>query len=138
MSSSPTAKLLCVAPADVERAWPLAGPLIRRAIERTDLSDMHDVESALFTGAMLLWLAARDSKVDAIAVTQLVKVGQRKACIIVICSGRGREHWLHLIGGLEDYARAEGCWKTRIYGRPGWKRVLNQYRSKYVILDRAL
>ena len=36
--------------------------------------------------------------------------------------------WLHLLDGIEAFARAEGCDAMRIIGRKGWARVLKDYR----------
>lgn len=137
MPTPSPARLLCVAPEDVEKAWPKVGPLLRRAIDKTGLDDFDSVTSALFCGAHLLWLAVADGNIEAIATTQLIKTGSRKICVIVACAGEKRERWLHLISGIEDFARAEGCSATRIYGRKGWERVLEGYAAKFVILEKS-
>ena len=132
------ARLVCVDPCDVEKVWPKVEPLLRRAIERTQLSDFDSCTSALFTGAHLLWMAIADDKIEAIATTELAKVGSRKICTIVACAGENRERWLPLIAGIEKFAKNEGCDAMRIYGRRGWKRVLDDYRIKYVVLEKVL
>jgi hypothetical protein len=123
---------LCVNPHDVEKVWPLARDLIRAAIERTGLSDFADIEKDVLAGDQLLWLAISDH-VEAAATTHL----SRNVCTITACSGHQRERWLPLLACIEKYAKAEGC-KMRIYGRPGWERVLDGYRREYVILEKAL
>ena len=125
--------LLCVNPADVKEVWPLASGLIRAAIERTDLSAFEDVEKDVLAGDQLLWLAISDH-VEAAATTHLA----RNVCTLVACSGHQRERWLPLFARIEKYAKDEGCKAMRIYGRPGWERVLDGYRREYVILEKAL
>jgi hypothetical protein len=124
--------LLCVNPADIAKTWPLARDLIRAAIERTDLSDFADIEKDVLEGRQLLWLAISD-RVEAAATTHL----SRGVCTLTACSGHQMERWLPLFATIEKYAKAEGC-KMRIYGRPGWERVLDGYRREYVILEKVL
>lgn len=125
--------LLCVNPADTGKVWPLARDLIKAAIERTDLSDFADIEKDVLAGDQLLWLAISD-RVEAAATTHL----SRGVCTLTACSGHQRERWLPLFVTIEKYAKAEGCKAMRIYGRPGWERVLDGYRREYVILEKAL
>jgi hypothetical protein len=124
--------LLCVNPADIAKTWPLARDLIRAAIERTKLSEFTDIEKDVLAGDQLLWLAISD-RVEAAATTHL----SRGVCTLTACSGHQMERWLPLFATIEKYAKAEGC-KMRIYGRPGWERVLDGYRREYVILEKVL
>lgn len=132
MPSSGSIDLDCVAPDDVPQIWPLAGSLIRAAIERTGLSDFADIEQDVLEGRSLLWLAISDH-IEAAAVTHL----SRNVCTLVACSGHQRERWLPLFSKIEKYAKDEGC-KMRIYGRKGWERVLDGYRVEHVILEKVL
>lgn len=139
MSSS--ARLSCIDPATVRIAWPLARDFIKRAVERVGLSDFEVIESEVLDGEQLLWLAWSEGSpptVEAAATTQLVSANGQLICVIVCCGGRDRRRWLGFLEQIEAYARAEGAVKTRIYGRKGWERVLEGYRSKCVVLERGL
>jgi hypothetical protein len=124
--------LVCVNPSDIQQIWPLARDLIRTAIERTDLSDFADIELDVLSGDQLLWLAISDH-VEAAATTHL----SRGVCTLTACSGHQMKRWLPLFGRIEKYAKDEGC-KMRIYGRPGWQRVLNDYHVEHVVLEKNL
>lgn len=126
-------RLVCVDPAKVAELWPYAGPLIKSAIERTNLSDFSDVERQVLLGEQLLWLAWSD-RIEAAATTHL----SRNVCTLTACSGYQRERWLPLFERIEQYARDEGAKTMRIYGRKGWERVLDGYRVEYVILEKGL
>jgi hypothetical protein len=132
--------LVCVDPARAREAWLLAGDLIRRALERTKLGDFAVLERQVFDGHALLWLAWGDAGVGikAAAVTQVTRVNGDKYCTIVACAGDERNRWLSLIEGLEAYARSCDCRAVRIIGRIGWRRVLPGYRTKALVLERAL
>lgn len=131
------AELICVPPERVSEFWPHVAPLIRSAIERTELSDPNDIERDILGGASLLWLAWADG-IEAAAASQVVNVGDKKVCIITACGGSNRDRWLPLIEGIENYARQIGCSCVRIYGRKGWLRVLNGYEARHVVMDKDL
>jgi hypothetical protein len=127
-----TCSPLCVNPAEIQKIWPLARDFIRAAIERTGLSDFNDIEKDVLSGDQLLWLAISE-RVEAAATTHL----SRGVCTLTACGGHQMERWLPLLDRIEKYAKDEGC-KMRIYGRPGWQRVLDGYRVEHVILEKAL
>lgn len=131
-------QLLCVPPDRAAEAWKLVGHLIARAMRRAGIGDAAPVHAAVMAGSSLLWLAWDGQEITAAAVTELTEARGRKVCTIVACGGNDRARWLHLIEGLEDFARAEGCKATRIIGRKGWSRVLPAYRQTAVILERQL
>lgn len=122
----------------MREVWPLVAPMITAAMRRGGVGDAHPVHDDLMSGRAQLWFAWDGQGIVAAAVTELGEAAGRKICTIVACGGHGREGWLHLIGGLEAFARAEGCMATRIIGRRGWQRVLEGYRPKAVILERTL
>jgi hypothetical protein len=125
--------LICVPPKEVSLVWEYAGGMIRAAIEQTNLSDFADIEKDVLSGDQLLWLAVSDH-IEAAATTHL----SRNVCTLTACSGHQRERWLPLFKKIEKYAKDEGCTAMRIYGRPGWERVLDGYRREFVILEKAL
>lgn len=133
-----TVELVPVDPPLVKDIWPHARALIENAIVRTGLCNFEDIEREVLSGLQLLWLAWNGTAIEAAAVTQLVLIGDRKVCIIVACGGQGRKRWLPLIGGIEQFARNEGCRAVRIIGRKGWQRILADYRANYVVMDREL
>lgn len=132
-----TASLVCVDPMRVHEVWPHAKDKIRAAVERTGLCAFADIEYGVLAGDQLLWLAWDGKEIMAAATTHLVKPHD-KVCILTACAGYDRERWLPLFARIEQYAKDEGCSSMRIYGRKGWKRVLDGYRVKHVILEKTL
>lgn len=129
--------LICVDPKTVDQIWPQARDLIRAAIEHTDLSEFSEIEADVLNGDQLLWLAISD-RIEAAATTHLIKTRGKPVLIITACSGYQMERWLPLLTRIEHYARAEGARCVRIYGRKGWERALKDYRTEYVIMEKAL
>ncbi len=135
-----SAELACVDPDQVGLIWPRVAQRLQCAISRTGLSAFADVERDIRQGRALLWLAlSRDEgevAIDAVATTRIEQTDAGKVCVIVACEGRRRHRWLPLIGGIEAYAKAEGCQRVRIFGRKGWQRVLEGYAQTHVIMEK--
>jgi hypothetical protein len=112
--------------------WPHTREMVKRGMSRADAGDFERTERELFAGLQQLWLAWNGKAIEAIAVTQLTTIGDKKFCVIVACSGHGVRRWVHLIAGLEQFAKAEGC-KAK-----GWERALENYRIKHVVIDKEL
>ncbi len=127
-------RAVCVDPNVIDRVWPTVAPLIRRAIDKTGYTDFDYIERDILIGGSLVWLAWDGEKILAAAVTQLTG----DVCTIVACGGHGLREWRGLIEKLEDYARAEDCARMRIIGRKGWARVLKDYWSPAIVLERRL
>lgn len=149
-------QLICVPPHQAARVWPHVRELILAAMRRGDLSAFAPVEAGVLAGDALLWLAVvgrGDADPDiagasapahpgytiaAAAVTEIAETEWRKVCVVVACGGTAMDRWLPLLDGIETYARAAGCAAVRIVGRKGWARVLGQYKTKRIILEKEL
>ena len=136
--NTPDCHLICVDPAQVHEFWPHVASLIKAAMEKGRLSSFADVEHAVRNGNALLWLAWNGETVKAAAVTELAVANGEKFCTIVACGGHDRSQWLPLLAGLETYGRAQGCAAMRIYGRRGWLKLLPEYRTTRVLLEKEL
>ena len=130
--------MICIDPAQAHEFWPHAAALIKAAMEKGRLSSYADVEHAVRNGNALLWLAWNGEKIKAAAVTELGIANGEKFCTIVACGGHERAQWLPLIAGLEAYGRTQGCAAMRIYGRRGWRKLLPDYRTTRVLLEKEL
>jgi hypothetical protein len=113
-------------------------PLIKAAMEKGRLSSYADVEHSVRNGSALLWIAWNGEKIKAAAVTELGIANSEKFCTVVACGGSDRGQWVHLLAGLEAYGKAEGCAAMRIYGRRGWLKLLPDYRTARVLLEKKL
>jgi hypothetical protein len=131
-------ELICVAPDRVHEFWPHVSDLIHRAIRRTNLSHSQDIDFDVLNGDGLLWIAWNGSAVEAAATTSLIETDAEKVCLLTACGGKDMRRWLGLLGQIEDYAKAEGCSRVRIFGRKGWVRMLERYRIRNVILEKEL
>jgi hypothetical protein len=95
---------------------------------RTDLSHTADIEYDLLEGDGLLWLACDGSTIEAAAATLLVNTDRHLVCLITALGGANMDRWFPLLEQIEDWAKAEGAALVRVIGRPGWVRMLKNYR----------
>jgi hypothetical protein len=112
--------------------------MIQRAMERGGMGRFEDVEKDVLAGNAYLWLAIESGSVLATAVTKVTTEPDHRLCTLVACSGQDWEHWGHLIADLENYAKAEGCQRMEICGRPGWIKRLPDYRTVKVVIRKEL
>lgn len=99
-----------------------------------------DILDRIANGRMLLWIAIDDDGGNIIAAmtTELVRMRSGLVCWMCQCGGDRMQDWSRFHVKVEEYARAEGCVKVRIKGRPGWEKVLNGYRRCDVTLEKVL
>jgi hypothetical protein len=133
---SQLAEPVFVTPDRVHLIWPYVEGMLDKAFRRADLDSIDSTRSDVLTGHALLWIIWDGAKITAALVTKIIKPHDTKICILVACGGEG--DWPHLIETIEEYARAEDCAITRIYGRRGWLRVLKDYHVSRVVLDKEL
>ncbi len=131
-------QLVCVDPARVRELELIVSPLMRRAVERCGDWSVAAIWSGLCERRMLLWLVVRDLSIAGVVVTKLEKTPKDVICVIVLCAGRHLLRWRHLIGTIEQFARAEGCARVRMQGRRGWRRIFKDYSEPFITLDKSL
>lgn len=134
----PSPQLVCVDPERVREIWPSAAPLLKQAIAKTGLAEFATIKRDILDGRSLLWIAWNGEGIEAAASTSLQRTDAGKVCVIIACAGSGMTRWVSLIRGIETYAQAEGCYCVRMFGRKGWRRVLDGYEQTYAIIDKRL
>lgn len=138
--AAPTA-LLGITPDTVPAFWPIVTPLIARALEHADgRYALEDVLAALLARDMQLWIAidTRSMAIEAACVTEIVAYPREKRCGLVFCAGRRSERWLRHLDEIGDWAREQGCEALELQGRPGWERLLRDWRKTHVLLRKRL
>lgn len=136
---SALADLVRVHPEHVALVWPHVAERLCAAYLRTDLGHTLDLESDVLKDGATLWVAGQPGgKIDAALVTKLVWTDRNLVCIITACGGAGMARWFDHLKAIERWAKAEGATKMRLYGRKGWARVLKNYRTSNIVMERAL
>tara|TARA_R110000737_G_scaffold162072_2_gene189945 strand:- start:540 stop:977 length:438 start_codon:yes stop_codon:yes gene_type:complete len=133
------ANLFQVSLGEIDEVWPHVEPLIADALERSSQHTSKDIYNDLQTGNCHLWVAdhVRDG-ILGVMVTYLVTTELARICRIFLCVGEQRRRWIHHLGGVEDWARENGCKSVIAVVRPGWEKVMTDYRKTHVTLEKTL
>ena len=91
----------------------------------------------------ILWDAEEpiaEKKYYGVVITEVIQRPLQKCFYIRIMTGHHREKWQHLIKHLEKFALDNNCDKMELIARPGWERVLRNFRYKksHVLLEKQL
>lgn len=133
-------ELVCVPPECVSRMWP--GPIhemIDAGFAAADMPMPDDLLEQLRYGTRLLWVVATvDAVIIAAMLTQLFEMRSGKLCKMMECGGSRLAEWSDFRLQIEQYAKDEGCSRVVVEGRPGWSRVLSDYRVVNVILEKRI
>lgn len=99
-----------------------------------------DLPNQIAAGKVLIWIALDEGTgaVHAAMTTELIRMRAGLVCWMGQCGGDRMREWSQFHVLIEEYARAEGCVKTILKGRPGWQNVLEGYTLRTVTLEKVL
>lgn len=90
------------------------------------------------SGEQQLWVIGEDGDALAIVVTDIQQYPAFKACRMMQCAGNDKKRWLHHLDDIKAWARSVGCDRMQAIARPGWAKVLNDFKRTHVILEREI
>jgi len=124
---------------NIESVQPLIAEHLKSVVERSRGKLTPDeIVEAFISGKYQLWLIWNGSLL-AVGATELTKVASGlKICTIHFLTGENSLSWLHLIGDLEQWAKAQGCGLMKGYMRKGWAKRLPDYHLTHVSLEKEL
>lgn len=88
-------------------------------------------------GLATLWVAI-DGAVKMALVTELIDTDQGRECFLRMIGGTDRAGWLPFLENVIEWARAQGCVALEGTMRPGWERVLPEFKKTFVVLRREI
>lgn len=124
--------------ANVDQVWPGVANMIDEAYKFADEIMPHDMLDQLRSGHRQLWVVWNGEAVVAAVMTRIIQLRSCRAVQVTAAGGSELGAWKDLITLIEDYARAEGCRKVTIEGRPGWERTFKNYRRVRVVIEREV
>tara|TARA_R110002012_G_C11522128_1_gene599564 strand:+ start:416 stop:823 length:408 start_codon:yes stop_codon:yes gene_type:complete len=123
---------------DIDTAWPAVREIISDALERSGRHTPEEILSDLRSGEAQLWLAWADDAILGVCVTYIMESERKKVCRLWLCTGHDRKRWVHHVKTIEEWAQSVGCHAMDAVVRPGWEKVLRDYKKTHVILEREL
>jgi len=126
-------KLAAYTADQIRYIWPVARPLIEKALDRGSNYTIQDIHWGLMSKQMQLWMWDK----DAALVTAIQEKKGQKYCLLLALAGKGMSIWFKYFHIVEDWAREQGAEEMRVYGRPGWSRQTG-YKIAYCKLVKKL
>lgn len=135
------AQLHAVPPDALATVWPHIAASVEDIASRSRGRMLSsDIREMIERGERVLWIAVEieTGAFLGLAMTELREYPRRKACCLVACVGRDRAKWLHLLGGIEGWARSIGCDLMEGFARRGWAHELRDYKLSHVFLEKDI
>ena len=122
---------------NVEASWSRVEQSVTEALIRSGgyANSNHFKEWCIDSKCQLwiLWDAEEpiaEKKYYGVVITEVIQRPLQKCFYIRIMTGHHREKWQHLVKHLEKFALDNNCDKMELIARPGWERVLRNFRYK--------
>ncbi len=113
--------------------WNKARKMLEASANRAGDTTIEDIEGTIEANMALLW-ATDDASF--VGITQLFNAPKGLQCLIWHLAGEG--DWLGKLKDVENYARREGCVSIEGAMRPGFERILTDWKKTAVVLEKGL
>ena len=123
---------------NLDAVWPKVLPILTKALDRDADYSPQDIYSQVKNYESQLMVCERAGAPEFVLVTSIVHVKNKKACSLFLAAGENARHWISYLGSVENWARQSGCDSIRLSGRPGWQKLLKDYRLKDIVLEKSL
>ena len=132
-------KAQIVQPEDIPYIWDKVAPLLERTKEHSEGElETDDFLEPLTHGDMQLWIATEDSKMHSVMVTQIVPYPQKKILRVISIAGSDFKRLYEFNDMIESFATNAGCTGMELWGRKGWKKLLPDWESNYIVITKDL
>jgi hypothetical protein len=133
-------------PEEIEKIWPLVKGHVQKALERNHegrtLMNQEHVKELCVKGLKQLWVISDDQEnVKGVCISEIVKYPNYNVGIVNIATGNDLPLWVDKIKDFEQWAFHNcGCKKIEVYGRPGWKKMLEPlgFHFNHVQMDKFI
>ena len=132
-------KAQIVAPEDVAYLWEHVSPLIDKVQRHTEGEVMaDDFLEPLTHGDMQLWIATENKNLHSVMITQIIPYPQKQVLRVISLAGSEFEKLNEFHAMLESFAIRTGCSSLELWGRKGWKKLLPDWESNYIVYTKDL
>lgn len=121
---------------ELDTYWPVAEPLIQKALDRGSNYTIEQIREGLKFSNMQLWMYGLESAL----VTSIQSKAGKTWCLLLALGGKDMYLWFDHFPLLEEWAKDRGAQEMRVYGRIGWARYLKPsgYGVEWVKLSKPL
>jgi len=132
-------KAQIVQPEDIAYIWEDVSPLIEMARKHSEGElETDDFLEPLTHGDMQLWIATEDNNMHSAMVTQIVPYPQKQILRVILIAGSDFKRLYEFNDMIESFAIRTGCSAMELWGRKGWKKMLPDWESNYIVYTKEL
>ena len=132
-------KAQIVQPEDIAHIWEQVAPLLDRAKEHSEgEAEPDDFLEPLTHGDMQLWIFTEESSLHSAMITQIIVYPQKKILRVISIAGSEFEKLRQFNDVVELFAIKTGCTGLELWGRKGWKKLLPDWESNYIVYTKDL
>ena len=132
-------KAQIVQPEDIAYIWEEVSPLIEMARKHSEGElETDDFLEPLTHGDMQLWIATEDNNMHSAMVTQIVPYPQKQILRVILIAGSDFKRLYEFNDMIESFAISTGCSAMELWGRKGWKKMLPDWESNYIVYTKEL
>ena len=122
---------------EVDQYWSLLKLMIIQGLDHVGgLLSIDDLKKEIEQGFFQLFImfGSKDgveNKIYGVFVTRITDHPQKRQAEIVLLAGKERELWEdQMLITVEELAKANGCGRISLLGRPGWKKLGDRHEYK--------
>ena len=125
---------------DVQHIWHKVEPMLDKVCNRSQGELLaKDYLPYIMNGDMQLWLALDKDKIVISMVTQFIEYPQKRILrVIAIAGEKFLEAHEKFNDMFESFAITNDCSALELWGRKGWKKMLPEWDSKYIVFTKDL
>ena len=132
-------KAQIVQPEDIAYIWEEVSPLIEIARKHSEGElETDDFLEPLTHGDMQLWIATEDNNMHSAMVTQIVPYPQKQILRVILIAGSDFKRLYEFNDMRESFAIRTGCSGMELWCRKGWKKLLPDWESNYIVYSKDL
>ena len=132
-------KAQIVQPEDIAYIWEEVAPLLNRVKEHSEgEAEPDDFLEPLTHGHMQLWIATEDKQMHSAMITQIIVYPQKKVLRVISIAGSDFRRLYEFNDMVESFAIKTGCSGMELWGRRGWKTLLPDWESNYIVYSKDL
>ena len=132
-------KAQIVQPEDIAHIWEQVAPLLDRVKEHSEgEAEPDDFLEHLSHVEMQLWIFIEESSLHSAMITQIIVYPQKKILRVISIAGSEFEKLRQFNDVVELFAIKTGCTGLELWGRKGWKKLLPDWESNYIVYTKDL
>jgi hypothetical protein len=87
---------------------------------------------------MQLWIVTEEGSLHSAMITQVIVYPQKKILRVISMAGSEFEKLRQFNDMVESFAIKTGCTGLELWGRKGWKKLLPDWESNYIVYTKDL